>query len=55
MMTVGGKLILDVNVIQSFAPVWVVANIAFGLVFVPGQIKIPQQNAGGRQAIHHKQ
>jgi hypothetical protein len=40
MMTVGGKLIFDVNVIQLFDPGWVVANIAFGLLFVPGGVVI---------------
>ena len=40
MMTVGGKLIFDVNVIRSFDPAWVVANLAFGLLFVPGGVLI---------------
>ena len=40
MMTVGGKLMFGVNVIQDVRPWWVVANIAFGLLFVPGGVVI---------------
>jgi len=51
MMTVGGKLIFGVNVIKTFDPVWVVANIAFGLLFVPAGVVIAR--ALGRRWQHH--
>jgi hypothetical protein len=39
-MTVVGELIVGVNLIQTFDRVWVVANIAFGLLFVPAGVLI---------------
>jgi hypothetical protein len=51
LMTVGGQLIFDVNVIRMFDPVWVVANIAFGLLFVPAGVVIAR--ALGRRWQHH--
>ena len=50
-MTVGSKLVLDVNVIKAFDPAWVVANIAFGLLFVPAGVVIAR--ALGRRWQHH--
>ncbi len=40
MMSVGGELIFGVNVIKTFDPAWVVANIAFGVLFVPAGVMI---------------
>jgi len=51
MMTVGGELIFGVNVIKTFDPVWVVANIAFGLLFVPAGVVIAR-TLGGRWQHH---
>jgi len=51
MMTVGGKLIFGVDVIKTFDPVWVVANIAFGLLFVPAGVVIAR--ALGRRWQHY--
>jgi len=51
LMTVGGQLIFDVNVIKTFDPVWVVANIAFGVLFVPAGVVIAR--ALGRRWQHH--
>ena len=50
-LTVGLKLSLDLNVIESFDPGWVVANIAFGLLFVPAGVVIAR--ALGRRWQHH--
>ncbi|MGA2256239.1 MAG: hypothetical protein ABSG53_16440 [Thermoguttaceae bacterium] len=51
MMAVGAELIFGVNVIKSFDPVWVAANIAFGLLFVPDGVAIAR--ALRRRWQHH--
>ena len=40
MMTVVGKLIVGVNLIQTGDRAWVIANVAFGLLFVPAGVLI---------------
>jgi hypothetical protein len=43
--------IFDVNVMKTFDPMWVVANFAFGLLFVPAGVVIAR--ALGRRWQHH--
>lgn len=35
LMCVGGELFFGLNVIQAFSPLWTVANIGLGILFVP--------------------
>ncbi len=51
MMAVGGMLIFGVNVMKTFDTLWVVGNIAFGLLFVPAGAVIAR--ALGRRWQHH--
>jgi hypothetical protein len=50
-MAVGGMLIFGVNVMKTFDALWVVANIAFGLLFVPAGAVIAR--ALGRRWQHY--